>query len=153
VKNNLARRIFVQMKHLRLLLILLFGLLLNIGNGVAQELEVIVKNIKSDKGVLMIGLFNSEKTFTKEIWKGERPDAKIGEVKVVFKNVPPGSYAISIFHDENSNGKLDANLMGIPKEGIGFSNDAMGTFGPPSFEKAKIVIPGNKSVFVTLKYL
>lgn len=119
----------------------------------AQDLEVEIKNVKNSKGVLMVGLFNSEKTFTKEIWKGNTPKAAEGNMKVVFKNIPAGDYAVSVFHDENGDGKLNANLIGIPKEGFGFSNDAMGKFGPPSFEKAKVVMPLKKTVIITMKYL
>lgn len=131
----------------------LFGFFLSIFfySG-AQDMEVTITNIRNDKGVLMIGLFNSKETFTKKIFKGENPKASTGEVKVVFKNIPPGDYAVSVFHDENSNGKIDTNFIGIPKEGFGFSNDAMGAFGPPSFEKAGVVVPKTKSVVMKLKY-
>jgi uncharacterized protein (DUF2141 family) len=145
---------FDVMSHLFSFKALLFGFFLNIPTLLlSQDLEVIVKNIKNGKGTLMIGLFNSEKTFKKEVWKGERPKAQAGELKVIFKDVPPGDYAVSVFHDENENGKIDMNFMGIPSEGFGFSNDAMGTFGPPSFEKAKVVIPAGKAITLTLKYI
>ncbi|WP_338466923.1 DUF2141 domain-containing protein [Novosphingobium sp. ZN18A2] len=54
---------------------------------------------------------------------------------LVFRDVPPGRYALSMFHDENGNGKLDKLLM-MPKEGFGFSRDAPVRFGPPSFKAA-----------------
>ncbi len=56
-------------------------------------------------------------------------------------------------HDANGNGKLDSNMMGIPKEGFGFSNDATGSFGPPGFDEAKFNLTGKDQVVViTLKY-
>ena len=134
-------------------LLILFGLLLSMATPcVGQDVEVIVKNVKNEKGVLMVGLFNSEKTFTRQPWKGEMPPAREGTITVVFKQVPAGKYAVAVFHDVNENGKLDTNFMGIPKEGFGFSNDVMGTFGPPSFEKAKFKCPVSKPVSVTMKY-
>ena len=56
---------------------------------------------------------------------------------MVFENIPHGDYALKVFHDENENQKLDTNFIGMPKEKFGFSNDAMGRFGPPSFEQAR----------------
>jgi uncharacterized protein (DUF2141 family) len=106
-------------------------------SAAGQDIEVTVKNIKNDQGVLVVGLFVSEKTFTKHPLKAEKPKAEAGTLKVIFRNVEPGDYAISIFHDANENGILDMNFMGMPKEGFGFSNDAMGVFGPPTFSKAK----------------
>ena len=119
---------------------------------IGQNLEVIVKNVKNEKGVLMVGLFTSQKTFTKKAWRGQKPQAINGTVNVTFNDIPPGEYAISVYHDVNENGQLDSNFMGIPKEGFGFSNDVMGAFGPPSFEKAKFTYPKIQVVSVTLKY-
>lgn len=120
--------------------------------AVGQDIEVTVKNIKNDKGVLVVGLFGSAKSFTKQPLKAEMPMAETGTLKVLFKNIQPGEYAVSIFHDANENGVLDMNFMGIPKEGFGFSNDAMGVFGPPTFTKAKFSCPETRMVSVTLKY-
>jgi uncharacterized protein (DUF2141 family) len=68
--------------------------------------------------------------------------------------VPPGKYAVAFFQDLNGNQKLDTNLFGVPKEGFGFSRDAMGKLGPPSFEAAALDIPaGPVSVVMKAKYL
>jgi uncharacterized protein (DUF2141 family) len=53
-----------------------------------------------------------------------------------FEDIPPGTYALVVIHDENMNGKLDTNLLGIPTEGYGFSNDAKALLGAPSFSPA-----------------
>jgi len=60
----------------------------------------------------------------------------------VFESIPPGVYALSAFHDKNNNGKLDTNLLSIPTEDYGASNNARGTFGPPSFDDAKFTYRG-----------
>ena len=60
----------------------------------------------------------------------------------VFEKIPPGIYGLSAFHDKNNNGKLDTNLLSIPSEDYGASNNARGTFGPPSFEDAKFAYRG-----------
>lgn len=57
-----------------------------------------------------------------------------------FEGLAHGEYAFSLFHDENNNEKLDTNVFGIPKESYAFSNNASGSFGPPSFSKAKFSI-------------
>jgi uncharacterized protein (DUF2141 family) len=120
--------------------------------GAAQDLVVIVKNVNDQPGNLMVGLFDSEKTFLKKALRGEKVPAQPGTVRAVFKNVQAGEYAISAFHDSNGNEKLDTNFIGIPKEGVGFSNDAIGTFGPASFDKAKFTCPTSQPVSVTMKY-
>ncbi len=60
----------------------------------------------------------------------------------VFKNVAAGSYAVGAFHDKDSDGKLRLNLIGMPNEPVGVSNDARGFMGPPSFEAARFDFSG-----------
>jgi len=72
---------------------------------------------------------------------------------IVIKNLTPGNYAFKYFHDENNNNKIDVNLLGIPKEGYGFSNNAKGTFGPPSFEKMIFAIKGDTILKYMPKYI
>ncbi len=118
-----------------------------------NNLVVVVKNINEAKGNISVALFNNEKDFTDKMLIGKKTVSKRGEVQVVFENMVPGEYAISVMHDANENGKIDSNAFGIPKEGFGFSNDAMGMFGPPTFEKAKFSFSGNQQVVINLKYL
>jgi len=56
-------------------------------------------------------------------------------VPVSFNNLTPGKYAVRYYHDENMNGNMETNLVGKPTEGYGFSNNIIGKFGPPPFEK------------------
>jgi len=135
-----------------ILLLMSMGLAASLRAQTNGQLEVVVYEVKDDVGTVMVGLFNSSETFTKEVWKGEKSKAKPGTIRVVFNDIPSGNYAISVYHDVNENGKLDMNFLGIPKEGFGFSNDAMGTFGPPSFEKAMIKSPAPGPVSLKMKY-
>ena len=64
--------------------------------------------------------------------------------------MPLGSYAISTYHDENDNDKLDKNIVGIPKEAYGFSNDATGFMGPPKWEDAKFDLKEDKTITINL---
>jgi uncharacterized protein (DUF2141 family) len=122
------------------------------GTLAQQTLTVQIANIKNDEGQIAVALYNSEKDFMKTRYQGKTLKAAKGEVEIIFENIPAGSYSLSVMHDANQNEKLDSNLFGIPKEGFGFSNNAMGTFGPPSFEKAKVEVRSNKSVSISMRY-
>ena len=112
-------------------------------------LSVKIKGFRSDKGSLMIALYNSTKTYMKEPKALSKKVVKIQnkQAQVTFKDLAYGNYAFVFFHDANDNRKLDKNLVGIPKEAYGFSNNARGTFGPPSFQSAKVVL--NKTKYET----
>jgi uncharacterized protein (DUF2141 family) len=124
------------------------------GAHAQARLEVTVKNIREPKGTIRVGLFTNKKDFLKKAAFGKIVKARGGEVTVVLENLPPGDYAVSVIHDENENGELDSNLVGIPKEGFAFGNNAMGSFGPPSFEETRITLRGTSSEkqVITLKY-
>jgi uncharacterized protein (DUF2141 family) len=144
------------MKRLNSLLLTLAAVFVFSESVIAQgKLEVVVKNIKVEKGTIMVGLFISEDSFLKNATFGKVIKANGTEVHVIFEGIKPGEYGLSIIHDENENGELDTNMMGIPTEGFAFGNNAMGMFGPPSFEKAKLKIEDKKSASqtITLKYL
>lgn len=117
-----------------------------------QTLTVQITNVKNDKGQIAVALYNSEKDFMKTRYQGKVTKAIKGAVEIVFEKIPTGYYGLSIMHDANGNDKLDTNIIGIPKEGFGFSNNVMGTFGPPSFEKAKVEVNSNKKVSISMKY-
>ena len=104
------------------------------------SIEVTVKNIKEPKGTIRVGLFNNEKDFLGKAVDGKIVKAEGKEVTVLFENLNAGDYAVSVIHDENENGELDSNFMGIPKEGFAFGNNAMGMFGPPGFKDAKVTV-------------
>lgn len=114
------------------------------------SIKVDVVGLKNNKGQVYIGLYNSEKQFLKKIYKGEVATIKNLKTTVTFENLPAGEYAISAFHDENSNGKLDTNFMGIPKEPYTASNDAKGFMGPPKYQDAKFRASGN--IQIVLKF-
>src|SRR4051812_46082353 len=116
-----------------------------------STLEVTVQNIKEAKGTIRVGLFKTEETFLKKAAEGKVVKASDSEVTVTFENLKPGEYAVSVIHDENENGELDKNAMGIPKEGFAFGNNAMGMFGPPSFEEAKTMVKDHAQAKQSIK--
>lgn len=115
------------------------------------NLEVTVENIRNTTGSIRVGLFDSEETFLEKAVVGKVVKATADKVTVIFENIKPGEYGLSVIHDENENGDIDSNAVGIPKEGFAFGNNAMGMFGPPSFEKAKVTILKEKVVQQVLK--
>jgi len=130
-------------------LILAFGVITAVkGQG---KIEVTVTEIKESKGNIRVGLFNSDDTFLKDAVNGKVVKATNGQVTVMFENLKSGNYAVSVIHDQNENGDLDKNLIGIPSEGFGFGNNAMGSFGPPSFDEAKVVVQDKQVVRQVIK--
>lgn len=136
-------------------LIFVFVVLL-LGGKVAfsqNTLEISVSNIKSTEGYILVSLSVDENTFMKKSFRDGKVEAVQGQVKIIFKNLPDGEYAISVFHDANGNNELDSNFMGIPKEGFGFGNNASGMFGPPSFSESLIKVSGDMKTEVKLKHI
>lgn len=104
--------------------------------------------IENQKGSIQISLYNNEDGFPDDYKKAFfyktypiTPELN----KITIEDIPYGTYALAILHDENDNFKLDTNFLGIPKEGYGFSNNVKGMFGPPSFNRAKFEMNENES--------
>ena len=118
----------------------------------AADLTVEIKGLTSANGQVYIALYDKAEGWMKGGFKNVDTAAKKDRVTYEFKDLPAGEYAISLYHDENGNGKFDSNLVGMPIEPYGFSNDAMGNFGPPTFEQAKFKLDtGKKTVTLNLK--
>ena len=126
-----------------------------------MDLQFDTQQIHSDRaqnpgsvGKLMVALLQSASDFEQDgdAFRRARISPRNGKATAIFSDLPYGSYAVKAFHDENGNGILDTNFIGFPTEGFGFSNDAMGRFGPPSFEQAKFEIASERlSIAIHLK--
>lgn len=126
--------------------------ILTTGVAGAAELTIHIDDVKSATGNLMVGIYSSAGTFLKKPDNGSGAAAATSGNKIVFKDLPAGEYAFAVYHDVNSNGKMDKNLIGIPTEDYAFSNNAMGKMGPPSFDDAKFALPAEgATVRVSLK--
>ena len=118
----------------------------------AADLTVVVTNVRNAKGVVHVDLCHQSE-FLKDCAVNVEARSVTGSTTLHFSNVPPGDYAIQATHDENNNKKVDTGLFGIPKEGVGFSNDAPIGFGPPKWKAAVFHIgQDNKSVTLKLRY-
>ena len=116
----------------------------------ASALKVKVENIKKVKGSMMIAIYNHEDQFlSKEIMSDGKAIEK-NTIEFTFNGLKAGTYAISIYQDENGNGKLDANFMGIPLEPYAFSNNFRPIFRKPSFEQTKFRFDADRTIQVDL---
>jgi uncharacterized protein (DUF2141 family) len=125
----------------KLLGIAIIFLLLSGGNATAQTGKIVVEvsNLRNASGKVLAALYKSEKGFMKDE-KLAIATAQVTlsgkQVQIVF-DVPYGEYAFSLLHDENGNGKMDTNMLGIPKEGYAASNNAKNSLGAPKYPDAK----------------
>ena len=127
------------------------ALLLGLGTTAsAFDLTVEVLNAKSEQGTVDGALFGAEASWLRDLAQGAREPAA-AKVVLVYRNLPAGAYALSVFHDENGNGKLDTNVAGIPLERYGFSRDARGRMGPPSFADAVFDLQADTAITVNLR--
>ena len=105
-----------------------------------------VEGLRSDRGQVMCALYSSADGFPEGRHQSARAQSAASGRRGVcdFSGLQPGTYPVAVFHDENSNGKLDTNFLGIPREGTGASNDAKGHFGPPKFDDAAFRFSGGR---------
>ena len=100
-------------------------------------IHVTILNIKNSTGTVACALFESSAGFPIEVLHSATNVMVIKirktQARCDFEDIPPGTYAIAVIHDENMNGKLDTNVFGIPTEGYGFSKDARALIGYPRF--------------------
>lgn len=116
------------------------------------QLVINIENIESIQGDIIIGIYNTEKGFLEagtEIKHYKLTVVKNTE-RLVINDLPAGSYAISMFHDENSDGICNKNFMGIPKEPYGFSNNFKPKFSAPKFEDCKFSFSKNHEIQIRL---
>jgi len=119
---------------LRFAALLLFSL-----PATAATIDVHVTNTAGGKGNVNVAVCDRERFLRQCAYTGSHP-ARDGETVVTIKGVPAGTWAVLAYQDENANGELDRNLIGIPSENYGFSRDARGRFGPPSFDDAAMPV-------------
>ena len=120
----------------------------------AANLTVTVEQVRNSKGEIRFSIFNVPSQFPQgnELDSKDVP-AQLGFVTVQFYNLVLGAYAIAIHHDENSDGEMNTNFIGLPKEGYGFSNNAKVNFAAPAFEAAAFNLDvGDKSIRLRVVY-
>lgn len=127
------------------------------GQSSCPGIHVKILNIRSSTGTVACALFESPDGFPTDYLRKATNVMVIkirkDQARCDFEDIPPGTYAMAVIHDENMNGKLDTGWQGIPKEGYGFSNDAEGVMGAPSFSAASFAYDGqNLDLTMSLHY-
>lgn len=119
--------------------------------GTVAELTVHLSGVAGNAGQIMAALCDRDSFLKRCAYM--QTVAAAPSVTLQFHGVPPGRYAVMLFHDENANGQFDKSRSGMPLEGYGFSRNARGKFGPPSFDDAAIDLkPGAATIDVELAY-
>ena len=131
------------------IVVLLFGASVLAQNS---QVDVTITGINVKKGGLVkVGVYqeNGFPSVGKEI-VGKDVKVEDSSIVVSFNNIPDGVYAIAVFQDKDSNGKLNSNLFGAPTELYGFSNNKYGKFGPPDFETVSFKVESGKAISLTI---
>lgn len=120
-------------------------------------IHVKILSIRNSTGAVACALFESPAGFPTEFLHSATNimmiKIKDTQARCDFEDIPPGRYALAVIHDENMNGKLDTNRLGIPTEGYGFSNDAKAFLSAPSFRAASFSYDGrNVDMTISLNY-
>jgi len=120
-------------------------------------IHVKILNIRNSTGGVACALFESSVGFPTEFLHSATNimiiKVRDTQARCDFEDIPPGTYSLAVIHDENMNGKLDTNWLGVPTEGYGFSNDAKALLGAPSFSAASFPYDGrNLDLTISLHY-
>src|ERR1035437_9739476 len=120
-------------------------------------IHVEILDIRNSTGTVSCALFESSVGFPTEYLRFATNIMAIKvrdkQARCDFEDIPPGMYALAVVHDVNMNGKDDANLLGIPKQGYGFSSDAKAFLGAPSFTAASFPYHGqNLDMTISMHY-
>ncbi|WP_417370914.1 DUF2141 domain-containing protein [Gelidibacter japonicus] len=136
------------------ILILYLSFLTSFFGNDNPKLTINVQNIKSLKGEIIIGVFNMDKDFLKEGVAIKNYTIAIDEATetIVINDLPKGEYAVSLYHDENSDNECNRNFLGIPKEAYGFSNNVKPKFSAPSYKDCKFLLLDNKVLDIVLRH-
>ncbi|MDX2014903.1 MAG: DUF2141 domain-containing protein [Myxococcaceae bacterium] len=121
----------------------------------ASTLTVRVERVKTDRGPVFCDLFNSADGFPgpSPIVGGSLQVAASAEPVCAWANLPAGDYAVSVIQDENANGNLDNNVLGVPLEGYGVSNNVIPPTSAPRWSDARLTVDSTQPVTITVQLL
>lgn len=117
--------------------------------GAAATLEILLTGFRSDDGQALIAIYRGGDGFPGEpgkAWKQMSAGIQGKEARVEVADVPAGEYAVAVIHDENGNNRMDTSFIGIPKEGLGASNNAKAWLGPPRYRDARFQVASERVV-------
>jgi len=130
------------------------GILAFTSPGHAQQvtLSLTVNNLKQATGAIVVSIFNREETFPidgKEMKKMSFP-VKALSFSCAIRDLERGDYAIAIYHDRNGDGICNLGILGIPREGFGFSRNFVPRLRAPAYEECRIALPGDTAITIDL---
>lgn len=122
------------------------------GAAAAHTLTIQIDHISEQSGKLHVAVYADENSYDqgKNAVAAQIKPVTANSHQLVFTDLPAGQYAVKLMHDANDNGSLDRNLIGIPSEGYGFSNNA-GEFGPASFTEAAFDVAADTQLTIHVR--
>ncbi|MBT8305850.1 MAG: DUF2141 domain-containing protein [Maribacter sp.] len=137
-----------MIKHLFFVILFLVA---SFAFGQEVSLNVEIEGIKSEKGKILFSLFSDKNGFPGDMTKAFKKGVVHieGGKAIIDLDLPPGTYAIMVFHDEDDNNELKTNWFGMPKEGVGNSNNHKGI---PNYKKSVFKLYKNKTITINLWY-
>ncbi len=149
----------MRVSYLALCAVLVFANLPTIAfaQSSCPGIHVEIPNIRNSDGAVACALFAAPEGFPAKFLRfaNEIVMTKVRgrEARCDFAGIKPGTYALAVIHDENLNGELDTNFLGVPTEGYGFSSDAQASFSAPSFSAASFSYNGQSlDLMISLNY-
>ena len=117
----------------------------------AARISVTISGLHSAQGNVFVGLYATPSKFLNGTQNDamRRVPASTGPITVVFDNLPPGTYAVGAYHDENANDHLDTNFLGLPEEGYALSNGVRAVTSKPTFQQAAFTV-GDQGAAIAL---
>lgn len=129
-------------------ILFLTGMILQAQNTI----EVSMTQLGNNEGVVRVGLYNEAGQFLEKTYLSKSTSIEGNEARVTFLEIPDGTYAISCYHDEDNNGKLNMFMGMMPKEDYACSNGAKGFFGPPKWEDAYFTVSEGEVKDIEIKF-
>jgi uncharacterized protein (DUF2141 family) len=121
-----------------------------------NNISITITNIRSDSGLIRLGLYDQPEQFPNNPGRSftyRKTVLKDGNIQLTLEDIPPGIYAISLLDDEDENGRMKFNILRMPKEGYGFSNNAKPGHRSPPFEKCTFSVgEGNTNLRIEMQY-
>lgn len=117
-------------------------------------IRLTITNLRNNNGFVLVSLYKEGTGYpdkTELAFRRDKVAIYNQKAVLIFPDLPAGSYAIAILHDENNDQKMNKTALGLPKEGYGFSNNVMGAFGPPSYKRASFKYTGSGMTDVSIR--
>lgn len=143
---------YLRMKSSKVILFLLFSVFSTMIFA-QHKLNLNIEGVPSEKGSICYAVYDNESSFLKldKVFKSGLVKAETGLTTIEINDLPDGDYAIAIFHDANGNEILDTNMLGIPKEQVGFTKGKLKMFGPPKYNECTFMLNSNMEMNIRLQ--